>query len=752
MFIRKITKLKNIGMFVSAGISGGEYDRFTLIYGGNGRGKSTLCSVLRSLQRNEPKDIEARKTFGAQTNCEAQLLMGDGTVAAYSNGQWSRTSPDIHIFDTRFVSENVYGGDLIAVDQRRNIYKIAVGEKGVELAAEISRLDVAIDKQQAELSAQKKVVEQHLPESMTLSTFLEIEDDAAIDTQISETATKLKAARESDIIARRPEVKKVTIPTLPEGFLEALAKSVDGVSLDATKLVEQHLATHQIEDHGREWISELLPHTEDECLFCGQQLKGIALVEAYKGYFSEGYDRLRTSVNRLEKSLDTSFGEAAGLKISAAIESIGTEATFWATYIADLKLPQVSGGLKETMDRLHTSAIALIDQKQADILQTVFSSQDFDEALAEWSGVEAQLKELNDFVDALTKATLALRAETKLLDAGQLERHLAGLEIRKNRYAEHVVTQVAEYTKLVQAKKDLVAEKDAAKLALDAYDAEVLKGYEEEINEYLMQFGANFRLSRTAKNYNGGTPQSSYCLKFGTKEIDAAESGKGGEPSFGTTLSAGDRSTLALAFFMAQAKRDPRLSEKLVVFDDPFTSLDDFRREMTAKSIVRLGQTASQTIVLSHDKYFLDTVKGMVSKSGLGHVAIQIATSKRNSSISPWDIEREVKEGFLQAHMAVSEFAEGITDDAASMRTALRPLLESYIRYRFPNQIPEGIWLGEMIGIIRNNPDHPLQGVYADLDDINAYTAPFHHNANEPFNPDEVRTFAVRTLKIVGGH
>ena len=81
----------------------------------------------------------------------------------------------------------------------------------------------------------------------------------------------------------------------------------------------------------------------------------------------------------------------------------------------------------------------------------------------------------------------------------------------------------------------------------------------------------------------------------------------------------------------------------------------------------------------------------------------------------------------------------------------MRPLLEKYIRYRFPNQIPDGKWLGEMLGIIKADPAHPLTAVYNDIDDINQYTAPFHHDPNEPFDADEVRAFVGRTLAVVGG-
>ena len=45
------------------------------------------------------------------------------------------------------------------------------------------------------------------------------------------------------------------------------------------------------------------------------------------------------------------------------------------------------------------------------------------------------------------------------------------------------------------------------------------------------------------------------------------------EPSFRNTLSSGDKSTLALAFFLAQIKADAEKGECIVVFDDPDTRL-----------------------------------------------------------------------------------------------------------------------------------------------------------------------------------
>src|SRR3546814_10848506 len=78
--------------------------------------------------------------------------------------------------------------------------------------------------------------------------------------------------------------------------------------------------------------------------------------------------------------------------------------------------------------------------------------------------------------------------------------------------------------------------------------------------------------------------------------------------------------------------------------------------------------------------------------------------------------------------MRLQDFAEGRCNDARDMRMVMRPLLERYIRYRFPNQILEGKWLGDMLAIIRADTGHPLTPQYAELDDINGYTAPFHQD------------------------
>jgi wobble nucleotide-excising tRNase len=97
---------------------------------------------------------------------------------------------------------------------------------------------------------------------------------------------------------------------------------------------------------------------------------------------------------------------------------------------------------------------------------------------------------------------------------------------------------------------------------------------------------------------------------------------------------------------------------------------------------------AAQIIVLSHDKFFLDAVRSLIH--GATCTPFQISASAAGSSIELWDIEREVKEGYLQDHIRLQDFADGGSGDARDMRMVMRPLLERYIRYRFPIRFLRG--------------------------------------------------------------
>src|SRR6266404_3153260 len=105
--LQRVISIKNVGRFKSCAALGDvTFRRFTLIFAENGRGKTTLCAILRSLFTNTPALVIGRATLGSPDPPEIQLLTGAGNVG-FRNGTWNAAYPDIAVFDGTYVSENV---------------------------------------------------------------------------------------------------------------------------------------------------------------------------------------------------------------------------------------------------------------------------------------------------------------------------------------------------------------------------------------------------------------------------------------------------------------------------------------------------------------------------------------------------------------------------------------------------------------------------------------------------------------------
>ncbi len=678
-----------------------------------------------------------------------QLLLDSG-MASFGNGKWKNGTSDLHIFDGTFITENVHAGEQVSTDHRRGIYRVIVGAKGVQLAEEVDQLDAEVAELTSKIGTEKKALQQHVPTGMMLEKFLALVEDLDIDAKITEQQKKISAASQATEIATKPRLKPQLMPYLPSGFVSALERTVEGISADAAQKVQEHLSAHQFGKEGEPWIASGLQHVHDDrCPFCANDVKDNTLVELYRQYFDQAYSAFKAELVVLRTAVLQDLSEAEGLRTKSRFEGLFTEIEYWRAFgnvdfVPTASLDDMPGALSA----LYTEAKQATEAKIASPLETP-NLDKLQQAISSWKTAADEFKACNDSIAQANAGIQAIKTSSASVNKAVLEAVLKELEAIKKRHTAAVKTLADNYKELVADKSAHVADKEKKKKDLNAYDTAVLPKYHAAINTYLTQFGAGFSLMKSEKNYVGKVPQWIYTIEINKCPVDVTKAAGHGEPSFQTAMSAGDRSTMALAFFLAQLDLDANLKDAVVVFDDPFTSLDEFRRAMTAKSIFRVGQSASQVIVLSHDKYFLKAVADAIV--GVKCETFQISSTKKNSSIEVWDLEREVKDGYLRAHMDMLDFHDGHSGSASEMRLKMRPLLESYIRYRFPNQIPDGKWLGDMLAIIRADPNHALQPVYKDIDDINSFTAPHHHDANTPFNDDEVKTYVARTLAVVGG-
>src|SRR5579872_4836257 len=106
--LKKIVAIKNIGAFRnSAAVGDVEFRQLTLIHGENGRGKTTLCAIFRSLQCGNPSLILERKTLDSNDEPYIEVRL-DKVGSTFKNGLWSLNCQNIEIFDAAFIANNVH--------------------------------------------------------------------------------------------------------------------------------------------------------------------------------------------------------------------------------------------------------------------------------------------------------------------------------------------------------------------------------------------------------------------------------------------------------------------------------------------------------------------------------------------------------------------------------------------------------------------------------------------------------------------
>ena len=133
--IHCIQLVRNVGLFDSVDAAATiPLSRLTLIYAENGRGKTTLVAILRSLATGDPIPIAERKRLAAVHPPHVILDCAGGPPAAmFQNGTWSRQLSNIVVFDDLFVDENVCSGLDVDPHHRQNLHELILGAQGVTL-------------------------------------------------------------------------------------------------------------------------------------------------------------------------------------------------------------------------------------------------------------------------------------------------------------------------------------------------------------------------------------------------------------------------------------------------------------------------------------------------------------------------------------------------------------------------------------------------------------------------------------------
>lgn len=762
----KINIIENVGRFEKAlPTQNVRFHKCTLIFGENGWGKSTIADILRSLSQNDPEIILGRKTLACGGDQKISLQFDTGS-SNFEGKNWNGAQPRVVVFDSLFVNDNVYSGDTVSAEHLRRQYGLVVGEKGVKLVRQI----VALDEENTENNKNIRAVDVELtaslrgigPADMSLPNFEALEQKSDIDTVIAKKQAEVSRVAKSKELKAAPCASAFPLPSEPAIFEAALNQTVEGIAADAVEAVRSHVAGHQCTEQtepGLEtWLEQGLHFkAEDTCSFCGQELRDRSLLEAYSRFFSEAYRKLADDVHKLRQTCQRYSGGDFRNAAEQSYKSNEKQFEYWreaagidapATIDLEELILVMERAAAEMDAALRTKAANLTVALDMERLRTVIDA---------WASAREAIESANATLGEYNRKVEVVKTT---IDAGQLEiltNELKTLLTRKHRFEAEIITKVTGLQTKRQRKGEIAKEKAKLRDELTAHGKTITESLGKTINAYLKRLNAGFRIDYKEPDYRGKEPTASYQILINEIPVSPRAGGdRTGAPSFRNTLSAGDKSVLALALFFAQCNEDPDLSETIIVLDDPFTSLDNFRRQFTAIEIRRICDRAKQTIVLSHEKGFLRLLWDKIDQTLIKSFALQTG-APGVTTITPYDIPGSTQPRHVTERMKIEEFIEGEPHELSYIRTRLRTVCEDFYRKSDTRLFGEAATLDQIIRTLDGAPaDHPFKGALEGLIDINAYSRVENHAEidGDPYgdtNPDELMGFCELVLDLTRG-
>lgn len=714
--IHKIEELKSIGKFRNyQAIGQVNLQKLNLIYGDNGSGKTTLTSVFRSLATDTPEIIRKRKSTNSTEQQTAKISQNGSTRVEYSfdSSGWSAPLSEIEIFDIHFVNENIYSGFDFSDEHKKQLHKFVIGAQGVstEQAIEQNKRDKTLTRQS--ITTVEQQIIQSVGNNLTsalLPNFIRIDATQAenIDTKISTAETALSSATANSVIRSLPilsplplispnfniseltEDLKITTQQIQNNVLELLfrnhCKELSDNNVDG---VESWL------QKGFSYVQSKISSSSSEsletlhCPFCKQSInESLDIIKAYTLQFNEAFNSLVQKIKDYLNSIQSSNLEREIQSVKNINQNNVTAINSWNSHLSnEIKVPVFNFGSDEETIKSELSRIqASITQKLQNPSEAVYQNSvtAFNTILEK---INTSISEYNLDVQKYNIAISTFRSNIKTVEQAQSE--LSNLKRIKKRFdasisgfCSQLITKKSELRTLEDNYTQLVRQQETNA-------TQFFTDYKDRINHYLdIVFKTPFKIENVVHIAPQGRAVHS---KLGYKlTIDGLDISFSPDEVLNAKdcLSEGDKSTIALAFFLSKMDIDPNRQNKILVFDDPLSSLDTNRRTYTIGIIKGLFRQMKQVIVLSHNEYFLFEVSKNINPNEKKSLRITENFQTKESKLEICELDKLVKNDYFKHIEALENFVANpdltIKDSVLGW---LRNVLEAHLRFKFYRDI-----------------------------------------------------------------
>ena len=765
-FINGIRVIKNVGKFENyVSKKNLKFEQLTLIYSENARGKTTLASIISALGTKNSNQIKGRKRINSKVSPEILIELSNKKVY-YKNYSWSSSTPDILVFDEQFVSNYLYIGNVVEGRQRKNLYDIVLGKRGVRLKSSLNLLNTEFVKTKSELKTiQSKIKNQIENFGMDVEKFCNLpvipnisEEFAIIDKIIRDADSRKDVLMEDCFsnIALLP----IDIDVLNQILIQPQS-DVGSTSIDEME--------KKIKKYGANWeswvkqgfsiVKEYSNSLYSECPYCAQSLDESDLSSEYLVHFDSNYIEIQRTTNILMNYLSYSHSRESVSQFKNEFNTTLKLQSFWSKFTNVNSVPINLATILDNWNEAIEGSINILSKKIVNPKVSINIPKNLLSSIEIHNSNCIILNNYNKHLQNINEKIVDLKLNAKNFIEKAMGSEFSILMATKFRYSKNMDTLCKQYISLKRKLNKISTKRNKLNIEVESHRVYVLKLYGKAINRNLSKLNAGFMLDLVQPNINTQKKKRNFQIEY-KLIIDGSSIplvSNRDEPQFKNTLSLGDRHSLALALFFSYMENNSNKSNSVVVFDDPITSLDEHRVFHTSQEISRLVCEMSETIVLSHSKPFL---LSLWNQSKLDRkICLEIVRKGNGSDINVWNVENDLLTENEFRHNQIQKYLEGTQCiNLHEIASSLRPILEHYFKNSYYSLFSPRDSLGSFINKCKNSLEsqNPIlsQKHIEELESIRIYINQFHHdgkNSNKinQINEAELTDFIKRTLKFI---
>ncbi len=634
---RHVKAHNNIGKFTSCNAGGAWFSENTIILGKNAQGKSTLTAILRSLQTGNNDILIGRKTLNANGSKRVEIIFGDNSVNTpyiFENKSWKKKYPEIVIFDTKFISENIFEGESITHECQQKLNAIIIGKEGRDLKKEINQLQEECDK----LTRTKKEILERYRKTFPnypIKQFLSLPEDKLIKEKIQKKNKEIEFEKNKENTGRKIDTHINTISAIDFSVKEILSKTFESKQDEITEHIKNNFNTDTNAENFLKGGLSYLKESKDEssnrnCVFCGQELgKGAeALLLRYAEHFKGGYEQLLAQVQiAIKKSKGVNI-ETILTKIDLELNSLGIDTGF-----NNDKIGELVGAWKSFCAEL---------EKKSDLNYNI-DFTDFDL-------VQHSINDIRKRLEIFKKEKID---STSNKNHSELKNEKTLLETNDKRFENDWVEFCSKYNDVIGRFDIAKGLRENKREELVNYSTKIFKTHKKKINYFFKEMGADFEVYdfEPLKKIKG-KDERIFGIKFFGEHKVSINTTNDASPHFNNTLSESDKRLLAFAFFLSLLSNDKKLDKKILVFDDPMSSFDIERRWKTIHLITDIECTfkdengtvkslyPKQKIILTHEVKFVKDLKKSLSDARTLKIG-KCSRSSHSSTLEYCDLQKE---------------------------------------------------------------------------------------------------------------